>query len=160
MFSDLTVERFWRKTAKRSDNDCWLWTGTKHRKDGRAIMSANGRSVRASHVALFIKGSEKPTPDHMACHTCDNPSCVNPLHLWWGTASENSQDSVKKGRHAKIRLTHCANGHPYSKENTEMRIDRKNERRCKICRHEQNVRNARERRERILMQNSNGEGQW
>ena len=41
----------------------------------------------------------KKFPDNFACHTCDNPGCVNPLHLFDGTNDENVKDMMQKGRH-------------------------------------------------------------
>ena len=45
--------------------------------------------------------SRGPIPDGLlVCHTCDNPPCCNPDHLWVGTNGDNTQDSLKKGRMA------------------------------------------------------------
>jgi hypothetical protein len=39
------------------------------------------------------------TPAGFVCHTCDNPACINPTHLWIGSHRENQLDALKKGRH-------------------------------------------------------------
>lgn len=40
----------------------------------------------------------KLSKDIFVCHTCDNPPCINPKHLFAGTAKDNAQDMLKKGR--------------------------------------------------------------
>ena len=54
---------------------------------------------RASYA--YFKGILKP--DEKVCHTCDNPSCINPNHLFKGTHADNVQDKVSKNRQAKGR---------------------------------------------------------
>lgn len=59
----------------------------------------NGRYI-GKHVKALILHSGQPPDGRHACHTCDNPRCIEPTHLFWGTRSDNMQDCVAKGRHA------------------------------------------------------------
>ena len=52
----------------------------------------------------------------MVCHSCDNPPCCNPAHLWAGTAKDNAADMVAKKRHPLHNLTACGRGHPFTPE--------------------------------------------
>ena len=63
-------------------------------------------------------------------HLCDNPSCINPVHLRLGTRGNNLQDAYKKGRYINqhTKKTHCKNGHILSIK----KIGK--QRRCKECR--------------------------
>ncbi len=86
------------KYVFKSD-DCWLWIGGRNRS-GYGKFSMNSKLIAASRASyILFKGPI--TSGKYVCHTCDNPPCVNPGHLWEGTASENQLDSVKKGRRKK-----------------------------------------------------------
>lgn len=95
-------ERFWAKVARTSDDECWLWMGTKTRAGYGTIVSGS-RPRYAHRLSLEIAtGSEMPVGT-MALHSCDNPPCVNPAHLRVGTVQDNSDDKMARGRggHAK-----------------------------------------------------------
>ena len=113
----------------RKTSGCWIWEGTRERKGygrlGRGHSSGQLLAHRASYE-LFVG----PIPDGMmVLHRCDIPSCVNPEHLFIGTAADNARDEVAKGRNPNTKKTHCLRGHAYDQENTYV-----NPRRQRICR--------------------------
>jgi len=75
---------------------CWEWKWTSH-SNGYGRCRINGRTVYAHRVAYaFWIG---PIPEGLdVLHRCDNPRCVNPQHLFLGTAVDNALDMVAKGR--------------------------------------------------------------
>ena len=71
-------------------------------------------------------------PGEVVRHKCDNPACFLYDHLERGTAADNQQDSVRRGRHWNTRKTHCKHGHPFDKDNTGR--DSRGHRVCLECR--------------------------
>jgi hypothetical protein len=90
------TQRFWKKVNKNANNDCWIWFSAKTGR-GYGLFSINNVRHYAHRISYEITKGE--IPDGMyVCHTCDNPSCVNPSHLWLGTAQDNAIDRNEKGR--------------------------------------------------------------
>jgi hypothetical protein len=90
-------ERFWRKVRK--GEGCWEWTGARNSKGYGNVRIA--RRYRGAHRVSY-ELTRGPIPAGLlVCHSCDNPVCVRPDHLFLGTVKNNSDDMVRKGRQAK-----------------------------------------------------------
>lgn len=112
---------------------CWIWLGSrKSRVKGRDYGQLGSRPA-TKVVWEMVRG--EPFPEGMfACHHCDNPPCVNPDHIFPGTARDNARDAYNKGRLVMPNTTtpHCRKGHPWTPENTYVYPN--GSRKCRICR--------------------------
>lgn len=92
-------------SIKREKNGCWEWLKGRGGRQGQRYghISINGKHRIASHISYELHKGEIPK-GKMICHTCDNPGCVNPEHLFLGTHQDNMDDMNRKGRGNAGRL--------------------------------------------------------
>lgn len=112
-------KRFYARCQVPHDpTKCWEWTGSKQRvaKSVEGLMVKQDRNsyglfsihprfrgnsktaVVSAHRASYAIFNGPVPAGQCVCHHCDNPSCVNPAHLFLGSLSDNIQDAIKKGR--------------------------------------------------------------
>ncbi len=91
-------QRFWSKVDKKGEDDCWNWTAGKD-EDGYGMFSKVNKTRKAHKVSYEIHKSIIPE-GLCVLHTCDNPSCVNPKHLFLGSTQDNTHDRAIKNRSA------------------------------------------------------------
>ncbi|NOQ50305.1 MAG: hypothetical protein GQ557_01400, partial [Mycoplasmataceae bacterium] len=89
-------ERFFSSFEINMSTECWMWTGSKD-KDGYGRMFDNYHPIRA-HRFSFEKYKHEIPKNSVVCHKCDNPSCVNPEHLFVGKPVDNVRDMLSKNR--------------------------------------------------------------
>lgn len=104
----MTAEQFWSQVDKngpfapRLKSQCWTWTGYRLADNAWSMPYGHvrwgGRTRNAHRVAWELTHGTTVPADLVAAHACDNPSCVNPAHVWIGTKQHNAIDRVLKGR--------------------------------------------------------------
>jgi len=98
---DRLRERFWAKVDESKGPDaCWPWLANRLPKGyGLIRVKVAGRWINgyAHRVSWFLHHG-KIASDHHIMHICDNPECVNPKHLFSGTAKDNMYDAMRKQR--------------------------------------------------------------
>jgi DNA-binding CsgD family transcriptional regulator len=111
IIDESVLARFWPKVDKAGD--CWVWTAADDNFGyGHFSMpdTSGASSLQLAHRVSWIIANG-PIPDGMCVlHTCDNPPCVNPAHLFLGTQSDNAHDRDSKGRTVAAHHFGEANG--------------------------------------------------
>jgi len=90
------LDRFLNKINIKSKTECWVWNGGKSNY-GYGHFWYNGKTYGAHRMSYRIHNKNFPKKLFIL-HSCDNPSCVNPSHLFTGTHIENMRDRERKGR--------------------------------------------------------------
>ena len=75
---------------------CWNWQGAKRTTAGYGAFSYKDQDYLAHRFSLMMQG--QVIENALVCHHCDNPSCVNPDHLYLGTAKTNTLDKITRNR--------------------------------------------------------------
>lgn len=104
------IDKFWSRVDKSQGTDgCWTWTAGKFQR-GYGCMTMNNKSYETHRLSWQMHYGQIPDGIQV-CHHCDNPSCVNPAHLFLGSIADNMVDKTRKGRqargsrHANAKLT-------------------------------------------------------
>ena len=100
------VDKFWSKVKVLQEEDCWEWQAALH-QDGYGFFAMTTdyntpiqyKVITAHRYSAHLDG--KDISNMCVCHTCDNPSCVNPKHLFVGTIQDNVKDRQSKNRQAR-----------------------------------------------------------
>lgn len=128
---------FRKRGVSGAADECWPWHWRPDRAGYGTVCTSRTRNGKVTtlwayaHRISYLAANGSLPPNMDVCHSCDNPACVNPAHLWLGSQLDNTRDAARKGRLHNSGKTHCKRGHPFDAENTG--IDRRGDRFCITC---------------------------
>jgi hypothetical protein len=112
VLDDFMLTRFMRKVEFFEAGKCWNWAGYLD-KDGYGNFHIHRHPFRSHRLSLEWATGVKSNA--LVLHSCDNPRCVNPEHLRYGTQKENISQSVGRNRFGRKDIPFCKRGHPFVK---------------------------------------------
>lgn len=95
------IDLFWQKVDRKSYDECWNWLAGLHGGKCKqyGLFWDGNKTISAHRFSYSLHFGEIPG-GICVCHKCDNPSCVNPHHLFLGTHQDNEDDKLSKNRQA------------------------------------------------------------
>lgn len=101
-------EILYLNSSKDRQTGCINWIAVRDSSFGYGRFSWKGKPYAAHRVAYRLQNGAIPEGCQV-CHTCDNPACINPEHLWAGTQADNMLDKDRKGRGNRPRGVNNSN---------------------------------------------------
>ena len=135
---------------EKDSSGCWNYTGQRCPQGYGKLKCVDYGETLAHRVSYIVHHGPIKKED-CVLHRCDNPSCVNPEHLFLGDRDVNNKDRAKKGRTVtpNMNLTHCKRGHEFTVENTTIR--KNGTRLCRTCVNSQSARRYHERKNNVSL---------
>ncbi len=119
-------EKFWARVDVKEDDECWEFKNQPSQIYGVYNKKIDGKwkAIRP-HRYAWSQHNGRSIPDGLfVCHSCDNPKCCNPTHLWLGTNSDNILDAIAKfGSWVVGQHTYIGEKHHSSKLTEEQVLD-------------------------------------
>ena len=103
------IQKFWNQVQKGESDECWPWLGRKGAQGYglfgfKSLMRENYNTSTTHRIAWVLHNNKTIKDDMHILHTCDNPLCCNPRHLYVGTPLENMRDRDARGNGNRSRL--------------------------------------------------------
>jgi len=95
MVNKLLAESFWKYVDIKKGNQCWGWKASVN-NGGYGQVHRKGIAGKAHRISYELHYGKIPKNAHI-CHTCNNPICSNPRHLYAGNQLSNTRDMIKAG---------------------------------------------------------------
>ena len=126
-------EAFWSRVKIAGPDECWEWQGKRQKKGYGQLPFTSWENRKAHRYSYYLNIDKNFDRSLDVCHSCDNPPCVNPNHLWLGTRKDNLKDMLTKGRGKNQNKTHCKHGHAWIPENIYIHGKKRKNKYCKLC---------------------------